>query len=213
MLLGWWQHVEYYGGKAPAALVVVALGAAAYLLIRRVLKALTRREMLAEPLAIILTAIARWVLVIVVVLLTLQQLGVHISGLWATLLGVGAMVAIGFVAVWSVLSNALCALLLMIYRPFGIGEDIEIIEATGGSGLRGTVTAFNMFNTSLREQLAEGEHAVVQVPNNTFFQKTIRRHGGGQESLVTHLLKHPIRRKPENAVEEPPDPPDDHPTS
>ena len=37
------------------------------------------------------------------------------------------MVAIGFIAVWSILSNVLCSLMLIMHRSFRIGDDIEVV--------------------------------------------------------------------------------------
>ena len=102
-----------------------------------------------------------------------------------------AMLAVGFIAVWSILSNILCSLLMVIFRPFSIGDDIEIIEATGGKGLRGQVVNFNIMFTFLKEKNEnENGEVVVQIPNNVIFQKTVRRRPGKEtQSLDDHLFK------------------------
>jgi len=93
-----------------------------------------------------------------------------------------ALVAIGFVAVWSILSNALCALMLMLTRPFDVGDTIEIVP----DGIKGKVVNFSLLFTTLRET----EARVIQVPNNTFFQKAIRCEEGDREvGLDEQLLR------------------------
>lgn len=85
-------------------------------------------------------------------------------------------VAVGFVAVWSVLSNLLCSILIVTFEPFAVGDDVEIIEPVGGTGLRGRVVTLSLLFTTLAETTDEGlTGALVQVPNNIFFQKTIRK--------------------------------------
>jgi len=130
-------------------------------------------------------------IIIAVIVLGLQQVGVRVISLWTGLLTIAAMIAVGFIAMWSVLSNLLCALLLVIFAPFRIGDEIEIIEATGGSGLRGKVVDLNILYTTLQEVTEAGVHnGVTHVPNNIFFQKTVRLWQGAQTtSLETALFR------------------------
>lgn len=180
-----------YGVLAIKLIVIVVLGLAAQSLIRRSLAKLAQKQYLTEPLHVMLRGIAWWAVSIFVILMILQQLGVQVIGLWAGLLTVAGMVTIGFIAVWSVLSNILCALLLVIFAPFRIGDEIEIIEATGGTGLRGKVVNLNVLYTSLQEVTDDGvRNGATHVPNNIFFQKTIRQwQGTNTTSLDAQLFK------------------------
>ncbi len=112
----------------------------------------------------------------------------------AGLLTIAGMVAIGFIAVWSILSNMLCALVLMIFRHFQIGCVIEVVEPVGGSGLKGKVVSFNIMFTTLEEhQDSPGNPVQTQIPNNIFFQKTLRcKPGENTESLSQHILSKPL---------------------
>ena len=180
-----------YGILVVKIVVIVVLGVVAQNLLRRSLRKLVQKQLLSEPLHVMLRGVTWWAIWILVILMILQQLGVEVLGLWAGLLTVAGMVTIGFIAVWSVLSNILCALLLVIFSPFRIGDDIEIIEATGGNGLRGKVVNLNVLYTSLQEITDEGSReAVTHVPNNIFFQKTIRQwQGSSTTSLDAQLFK------------------------
>jgi small-conductance mechanosensitive channel len=64
------------------------------------------------------------------------------------------------------------SLFITIWRPFHLGETIEILP----EGLRGRVTDRNLMFTVVHE--GEGRH--LHIPNNFFFQK-IFRVGEGQE--------------------------------
>lgn len=95
-----------------------------------------------------------------------------------------AMVAIGFVASWSVLSNAFCSILLLIYQPFTLGHTVELLDAE----VKGKIVNFNLIYTTL--ETPEGEH--VQVPNSLFFQQAVRKSAGaGGASLDQQLLDKP----------------------
>jgi len=180
-----------YGILAIKIVAIAVLGFLAQKLIRQSLNKLVQKQFLTEPLHVMLRGIAWWAVLILVILMILQQLGVQVIGLWAGLLTVAGMVTVGFIAVGSVLSNILCAVLLVILAPFRIGDEIEIIEATGGNGLRGKVVNLNILYTSLQEITDAGPRdAVTHVPNNIFFQKTVRQwQGANTTSLDAQLFK------------------------
>lgn len=86
---------------------------------------------------------------------------------WTFLTGVLAMIAIGFVAVWSILSNILATLVILIWRPFNVGEHVEIMpEALGGQ-----VIDINFMFTLLKTE----DNQRIAVPNNLFIQKFTKR--------------------------------------
>lgn len=84
--------------------------------------------------------------------------------------GLLGLVAIGFVAVWSTLSNVLCTFLLLLTRPFRIGDEVELVP----DPIRGEVVDLTFFFTTLKD--AEGRY--FRIPNNLFFQRIIRRTPG-----------------------------------
>jgi len=121
-------------------------------------------------------------ILIVGVLMMLDEMGVPIVPLWTMFSAVLAMVAMGFVAIWSVLSNALCAMILLIHQPFCIGNTIELTSVD----VRGKVINFNLLFTTLRADNGD----LIELPNNTFFQQPIRRTLGRKNvSLDEQLLK------------------------
>ena len=99
-----------------------------------------------------------------------SQLRVPACSVVTAVTGVFALVAIGFVAVWSVLSNTLCSLILMVIRPFRVGDTIGFPP----DDYRGKVVNFNMIFTTLETD----DGMLLQVPNNTFFQRPIIRKKG-----------------------------------
>ncbi len=91
-----------------------------------------------------------------------------------------ALVAIGVVAVWSMLSHMTATFLLILFRPFKIHDWINF----PGEEVGGHVIDLNLFYTLLENDEA-GEHFII--PNNLFFQKTFRHvPGKGKEKIELH---------------------------
>ena len=117
-----------------------------------------------------LRLLIRYAVLVVAVSLVLKRFGYDVDTLLAVLGTVLGLVAIGFVAVWSVLSNFLCTFVLIIFKPFCVGDELEIPADSVG----GTVVDLTLIFTTLRNE--EGE--LIQVPNNMFFQKIFKRRVG-----------------------------------
>jgi len=120
-------------------------------------------------------------------LLVLDRVGVSGTVLWTAFTGFAAVAAVAFFAAWSVLSNIFCALLIFITRPFGLRDQIELLENGDKPGLGGEVMDINLIYTTLREKTTEGQDpAYLRVPNSLFFQRTVRLRT--REPVVRSLL-------------------------
>lgn len=155
--------------RALAGLVVLVVGLIVYWSVTRSLSGLLHKRRLSENTFTLMRRLCRWTIFPIALLLVAQQFGL-LENLWAAVTAVLAMVAIGFVAVWSVLSNTLCSVILMISRPFNVGDEIDF----PGEAFGGRVINFNLIFTTLRDD----DGYLVQIPNNLFFQKPIRRKVG-----------------------------------
>lgn len=113
--------------------------------------------------------VVRWLVISAAAIVALLALGIDLEGLWSTLVAALSLVAIGFVAMWSILSHMLASILIVIFRPFGVGDRVEVI---GDDPVTGEVLDLNPVYTTLRA--ADG--GTLQVPNNVFFQKAFKRH-------------------------------------
>src|SRR5690606_12275747 len=110
-------------------------------------------------------------------LLILECVGVSGSVLWTAFTGFAAVGAVAFFAAWSVLSNIFCSILIFGTTPFRLRDYVEILENGEKPGLNGRVTDINMIYTTLVEVGGNASEtgSVLQVPNNLFFQRTVRR--------------------------------------
>ncbi|MBS3815414.1 MAG: mechanosensitive ion channel family protein [Hadesarchaea archaeon] len=110
--------------------------------------------------------ITRWIIVIGVILALVNIFGFGVGRLWIVISSIAAMIIIGFVAVWSVLGNTLSSLILMIWRPFEVGDNVDVLP----EGISGRVFEINLFFTRLRTE----EGNVISVPNSVFMGKFIK---------------------------------------
>ncbi len=120
--------------------------------------------------------VTRWLFIGVLTVVALLALGFDLQGLWSTLVPVLSLVAIGFVAMWSILSHMLASILIVIFRPFEVGDRVEIV---GDDSVVGEVTDLNPVYTTLRAE----DGGTLQVPNNLFFQKALKRHAPASPQL------------------------------
>lgn len=149
-----------------AVLVLIGAGVVQFL-ITRGLALLADRTSLAPSDLLPLKKVLKSVLYVATSILLLTVFGVNLGGLWAILSTLLAMVAIGFVAVWSLLSNISSTVIILLFRPFAIGDELEF----AGEPVRGKVVDLNFLYTTLRDDSG----ALLQIPNNLFFQKSLKR--------------------------------------
>lgn len=187
------EFMQLYTAPLIKSVLAVLAGLFLYQLIRHGLKKIAANGFIDFKLRIMLRSLAKWLIVAIVLLLCLGFFGLSVNTLWATLTGVLALVALGFVAVWSVLSNVLCSILMIIFPPFRIGDRIEIQEPSADFSVKGTVVDTNMLFTTLEasNDTDNTVESILRVPNNIFFQKYVRVISGTTtESLQTYTARH-----------------------
>lgn len=156
-------HSSYDTIGSPILAVVVTLAIVTLARISRTknVPAVAPRRRLGLP-----KGVARWLVIAVLVIGGLLALGIDLH---STIIPILSLVAIGFVAMWSILSHMLASILIVIFRPFEVGDRVEII---GEDPVQGEVLDLNPVYTTLRTK----EGGTLQVPNNLFFQKALKRH-------------------------------------
>ncbi len=133
--------------------------------------------------------ILRYAILLVAVAMVLGLWGFELGTVLALLGSVLGLVAIGFVAVWSVLSNFLCTFVLVLFKPFSVGDELEL----PADNVKGRVTDLSLIFTTL--QVSEDE--TVMVPNNTYFQRVFKRRAGRHTTgLAEQLRQHDAAPNP-----------------
>src|SRR5690606_6842937 len=159
----------------PVLLVLSVLAVAWLLkrLLRRLLDEAGRRYQMPSAMVMAPKRLGGFVINVAALLLILQLLGVSGTVLWTAFTGFAAVGAVAFFAAWSVLSNLFCTILIITTRPFRLHDRVELLENGEKPGLKGEVIDINMVFTTLREDGEAGTK--LRVPNNLFFQRSIRR--------------------------------------
>ncbi len=180
---------QEWGDQLLLGLQVLLILLVAYALQRFVVRALTRlgsRYPLPPELLLPLRGGIRWFIIGGALIMVLERFGVSATVLWTAFSGFVAVAAIAFFAIWSVLSNLLCAVLIMTVGPFRLGDLVELVESFDKPIVKGRVIDINLLYTTLEEVAENGTGAIVQVPNSLFFQKVLRRWRGTDIQTPNH---------------------------
>jgi small-conductance mechanosensitive channel len=166
---------------ATVAIVIVAWIALILLnrLLRKIVWQEVRRARLSYEASLTATRVVTGAVWVFAALMLLNVWGVNVAGLWTILISAAAVIGVGFLAVWTMVSNITASLFLTIWRPFHLGQTIEVLPES----FKGRVIDRNMMFTTVRDE----QGSVLQVPNNLFFQKMFRVTDSGERSLFELL--------------------------
>ena len=182
-LPGWGDYLLVAGQVA----LVLLIGYVLQRIVARAVTGLGERYPLPPPIVLALRGTRRWVIMGSAILMALERFGVSAAVLWTAISGFVAVAAVAFFAIWSVLSNLFCAVLIFTVGPFRLGDRIEVLDASDKPGIKGRVVAINMLFVTLQELDDNQEGALVQIPNTQFFQKSVRRWRDADGSFDFHL--------------------------
>lgn len=147
------MYVQVYGLKILIAIVILVGG----LWLSKWLTSLIRKSLsktnIDQTLADFIGDVARALMVVVVVIAALTHAGVNMTSLVAILGAVG--LAIGLALQGSV-ANIGASVLLMVFRPFSIGDYVE------AGGTSGTVENMSLFMTTLKTP----DNKAIYIPNS-----------------------------------------------
>ncbi len=160
------KAVDMFGSFAVNLLAAIIILAVTFWLaktlsgvVRRALTRVHRRN--PDPtLASFGASLTRYLIIFVGVIAVLQQLGVQTTSILAVL--GAASLAVGL-ALQGTLSNVAAGVMLLIFRPYRVGDIIETATR------KGVVTSLDLFVT----ELATGDNTKVIVPNGKVFGDVI----------------------------------------
>lgn len=125
-LLVAWSEPLLRGGQI---ILILLLAWVVQRIVTRAISRLGERYPMPPELLLPLRGGLRWLIMGSAVMLVLERLGVSADVLWAALTGFAAVAAVAFFAIWSVLSNLFCALMIFTMGPFRLGDCVEVIES------------------------------------------------------------------------------------
>jgi small conductance mechanosensitive channel len=171
LLVGWWQSlVDLAAEHGPDLLVRILIFCFIVFISRKIANIVQRlverglnkaRLQLSELLRRMVINTARTVVMVLGFLIALAQAGISIGPLFAGL-GVAGFV-IGF-ALQDSLSNFASGVMILVYRPFDVGNLIE------AAGVRGMVSHMSIVNTTI----LTFDNQTIILPNNKIWGDVIR---------------------------------------
>ena len=164
-----WLRLNMFDIAGAIAVLVIGLFLAG-MISRWVRKTLTNSPRFEPTVAEFLSSIVKYALWIVVLVTVLSQFGVQTTSILAALSGTA--LAIGL-ALQGTLSNVASGVMILIQKPFKVGEAIN------AGSISGTVMEIGLFTTELKQF----DGLFVMVPNSELWNQAI-----------VNLHRHPIRR-------------------
>jgi small conductance mechanosensitive channel len=144
--------VAVWGLKVVAALAIFIIGRWIAMMVRRGVRSMMEKAG-ADPIIIgFVASIAYIALLAFVVIAALGQLGIQTTSFIAILGAAGLAVGL---ALQGSLANFAAGFLMIIFRPFKVGDFIE------GAGVAGVVEAIQIFTTTLKT----GDNKTIIIPN------------------------------------------------
>lgn len=169
-----WQSLSdllvTYGGQVVVALVVLCAGWIFAGWVGSVTRKALARARIDETLSRFLGKLARWGVLLLVVLACLSVFGVETTSFAAVIGSVGIAVGLAF---QGTLSNFAAGIMLLMFRPFNVGDVITV------AGQTGKVNAIELFATTLDTF----DNRRFIIPNGQVFGSTIE-----------NITYHPRRR-------------------
>ena len=144
--------IAFYGLKVIAAIAILVIGRYVAIAVRNLLRRVMRKSSVEETLVSFVSNVAYVALLAFIVIAALGQLGVHTASFVAVIGAAG--LAIGL-ALQGSLANFAAGVLMIIFKPFKVGDYIE------GGGTAGTVEEISIFTTVLKSP----DNRKIIVPN------------------------------------------------
>ena len=169
------EIVAVYGLKIVAALAILFIGRIVAGWVRRFVERLMNRGKTDPIIVGFVSSLAYIALMAFIVIAALGQLGIQTTSFIAILGAAG--LAIGL-ALQGSLANFAAGFLLIVFRPFKVGDYIE------GAGVAGSVESIQIFTTTL----ATPDNKTVIVPNAKLYGDNITNYSAKETRRVDLLV-------------------------
>ncbi len=155
---------ETYGLRVAGAIIILIVGLLASRWLGNAFQRWLGRQQLEPPVRHLLTRIVRLLVMILIFVMVLDEFGVPVTTLVASIGVIG--VGLGL-ALQGVLGNLVAGLTIIFTKPFRVGEYIEI------SNVHGQVTHIDLFSTVL----LHSDLSSVVIPNRKIVGEILHNYG------------------------------------
>ena len=158
------ELVSTWGLKVIGAVVVLIVGLIVARSIRRgIRRGMAKSKRIDEALIPFVSGIAYYLLLAALLIAVLQMFGIETTSLIAVLGAAGLAVGL---ALQGTLSNFAAGVMLLVFRPFKIGDFVE------AGGTAGSVKEIGIFSTTL----ATPDNVKIVMPNSAVYGQTIKNY-------------------------------------
>ena len=147
------EWATFYGIKIIAAVIIFVVGRWIAKLLRNILEKMMRKGKVDETLISFISHLTYILLLVIIVIAALNQLGIQTTSFIAIIGAAGLAVGL---ALQGSLANFAAGVLMIIFRPFKVGDYVE------AGGTAGTINEINIFTTVLTSP----DNRVIIVPNS-----------------------------------------------
>ena len=150
------EKLAAFAGNVLAAIVIYLVGKIVVRILTGLLEKMMVRAKVDATLSSFLSNIAHSVLITFVILMALESLGVNTTSL-AAIMGAAGL-AVGL-ALQSSLSNFASGVMIILFKPFRVGDFIE------AAGVSGSVEEISIFSTLMKT----GDNKQIVIPNGSVY--------------------------------------------
>jgi len=168
-------YASEYGLKIVAAILIFVIGKWVAKKVTKVTKNVMTKAKVDKTLVEFSESVVYFLLLLMVIMASLNALGINTTSFIAVL--GAASLAIGL-ALQGTLSNIGAAVIIIIFRPFKVGD---VIEAAGALG---TVSDMNLFSTII----SPVDNRTIIVPNSAIIGGNITNFSTKNERRVDHVF-------------------------
>jgi len=165
------QIAAEFGLRLLYAVLIIVVGRWVVKLLLRIIKSALEKTTVEETVRIFVANLLNTLLMVIIFIAAINQLGIETTSIIAMLGAAG--LAIGL-ALQGSLANFAAGILIVIFRPYKVGDYIEAGSAAG------TVLDIQIFSTVLKTP----DNKVVVVPNGTIMDSSIVNYTGQETRRV-----------------------------
>ncbi len=163
--------ITSYGMNVLGAILILLIGFRVASWLKKITQKAMKRAQLDETLSQFLSSMIKYTVIAFTIIAVLSRFGVQTTSLIA-LLGAAGL-AIGL-SLQGTLSHIAAGIMLLIFRPFKIGDYIEAADQAG------TVKTIGLFTTDL----ATPDNVKIVIPNAQLWEKALKNFSGNKTRRV-----------------------------
>lgn len=170
------EMLSSYGGKILLAIAVLVVGLLVIKLLKRVVKKLLEKSKLDGTVKSVIRNIVKMLLYLVLIVGIIEILGVSMSSVVAVIASCGLAVGL---ALQGALGNLAGGLMILIFKPFKVGDFIE------STGAEGTVKDISIFYTTIMTI----DNKQIFVPNGDLMNANVTNFSVAEKRRVDQDYK------------------------